>query len=796
MGDSSPSLLPQPAVPVPIQPMSGGGATDSLLPQPAVAVPVTPMSGGGPEDSMLPQPAVDTQIIPMSGGGSYPVMKLRGYKPGKIEEDDNILKRDEKSMRVTNSTSYAEHRKEIWGDGFPQTHDASKTANLHHVIKTDEPIRIFYIYDFARFLKVLKILQKDEESENIYILFNKTNSPDEFSKIYKKFIDFIKTSDIEAFFLYDKSQSINTLSWDLTKERRAQEEIIFAEPTSIGIEFKKGDKTKQFIFITNTTPPEEIKDFIGLTSAETVEHLDFQKARGWEEVVPKLNDNTIYSVQDRKRDYFNANFIEITYSEKPLDAPGPAAAPVQGVEPTTTITPTPPSKAPTAPQAPIVKPGVQQYIVQKKNTVPLKIGSIEFELRKPTAETQAAWDKGEFDENETKFFTELGFNQKLIATPRGTALAAKRGNFLKSLTISSCFKQNQFLVKHECESAQDFLQELLEVRQIQRLEEMRESLASVQNYAIQIRKSREEKAAAAAAKAAADAAVAADAADAAVAATSTSTVAVTTKQESKEEKARKEETNTLLDTLISSIIERTKLNPSPKLDYDLSIDLHISLLVDWKVLNLVIGSLPEYTKLKEEPNLTMINWKLIHDDYSILTGGSAAYYAENIKEKYDVINDVVWLDALEDIGTNTEKIYKEALASYTLILDDYNTSVRAFQANKGNKDLSKKLTVKKKIFKPSQKIFLSALEMASLILGKPPIKAVTFYVKVFNKAIDKALAAKREGDTVTEDSEIKRARETRNIVRKIASKAAADSSISAADKVSIAKGLTEVNTLP
>jgi hypothetical protein len=198
----------------------------------------------------------------------------------------------------------------------------------------------------------------------------------------------------------------------------------------------------------------------------------------------------------------------------------------------------------------------------------------------------------------------------------------------------------------------------------------------------------------------------------------------------------------------------------------------------------------------EEPNLTMINWKLIHDDYSILTGGSAAYYAKDIKEKYDVINDVVWLDALEDIGTNTEKIYKEALASYTLILDDYNTSVRAFQANKGNKDLSKKLTVKKKIFKPSQKIFLSALEMASLILGKPPIKAVTFYVKVFNKAIDKALAAKREGDTVTEDSEIKRARETRNIVRKIASKAAADSSISAADKVSIAKGLTEVNTLP
>lgn len=787
MGDSDPSLLPQPAQPVPIQPMSGGGATDSILPQPAV--PVAPMSGGGPEDSVLPQPAVAAPIIPMSGGGSYPVMKLRGYKPGKLEEDDQKLKKEEKSMRVQNSTSYKNRRQEIWGDGFPETHDASKIAKLHHVIKTDEPIRIFYVYDFSRFLKILTILRKDEESENIYILFNKTNSPEEFSKVYKKFIDFVKDSETQAFFLYDKSQTINTLNWDLTKERRAQEEIFFAEPTSVSIEFKKDNKPMQLIFTAYPTPPDEVKDnFIGLTSAEITKHLDFQKAKGWEEVVPRLEENTLYSVDDTKRVYFNANLIEITYSDKPLDEPGPATAPVQGVEPTTS---TPDVKSPptTPVQASVVKPVVQQYIVQKKNTVPLKIGSVDFELRKPTTETQAAWDKSEFNENESKFFTELGFNEKLVATPRGAALAAKKGNFLKSLTISSCFKQNQFLVKHECESAQDFLQELLEVRQIQRLEQMRESLGSVQNYAIQIRKSREEKAAAAA-KAAEAAKAAAATATAAVAA-----VISAAKQESKEEKARREETEALVDSLVSSIREKNKLNITPKLDYDLFVDLHISLLVDWKVLNLIINLPPEYTKLKEEPNLSMINWKLINDDYSILTGGSAAYYAEDIKNKFDVINDAVWLDTLEDIGTNTEKIYKEALASYTLIMDDFKKSKRAHLANESNKNLYKTFTEKEKIFKPSKKIFIPALTMASLILGKPPIKAVAFYVKVFNKALDKALKASDDNDTVTEDSEIKRARETRNIVRKIAAKAAADSSVSAADKASITKGLTEVNTL-
>ena len=787
MGDSDPSLLPQPAQQVPIQRMSGGGDTGSLLPRPPVDVPVIPMSGGGPEDSVLPQPAVATRITPMSGGGSYPVMKLRGYKPGKLEEDDQELKKEEKTMGIDNSLKYKNRRQEIWGDAFPQTYDASKIAKLHYMINTDEPIYIYYVYDFVRFLKILKKLKKKEGSENIFILLNKTNSPDEFSKVYKKFIDFIIVSDIDVFFLYDKSQTINTLIWNPSRERHAQQVFIFAEPTSIGVEFKKGDKPMQLIFTAYPTPPDEVKDnFIGLTSAETTKHLDFQEPKRWEEVVPRLEENKLYSVDDTKRLYFNANFIEIAYSDKPLDEPGPATAPVKGVEPTTS---TPAVKSPptTPVQAPVVKPGVQQYIVQKKNTVPLKIGSVDFELRKPTIDTQAAWDKGEFDENESKFFTELGFNEKLVATPRGAALAAKKGNFLKSLTISSCFKQNQFLVKHECESAQDFLQELLEVRQVQRLEQIRESLGSVQNYAIQIRKSREEKAAAAA--------KVAEAAAAAAAAKQETKEEKARRKESKEEKARREETEALLDSLVSSIKEKNKLNITPELDYDLFVDLHISLLFDWKVLNLIINLAPEYTKLKEEPNLSMINWKLINDDYSILTGGGAAYYAENIKNKFDIINDAVWLDTLEEIGTSTKKIYYEAVASFTLIQNDFRNSKAAYEANTRNKNLYKTFIEKKKIFTPSKKIFMSALEMGSLILGKPPVKAVAFYVKVFNKAINKALKASDDNDTVTEDSEIKRARETRNIVRKIAAKALADADVSAADKASITKGLTEVNTL-
>ena len=795
MGDSSPSLLPQPAQLAPIQPMSGGGPTESLLPRPPVDVPVIPMSGGGPEDSVLPQPAVATRITPMSGGGSYPVMKLRGYKPGKLEEDYQKLKKEEKLMRVQNSTSYKNRRQEIWGDGFPETHDASKIAKLHHVIKTDEPIRIFYVYDFSRFLKILRILRKDEESENIYILLNKTNSPEEFSKVYKKFIDFVKDSETQAFFLYDKSQTINTLNWDLTKERRAQEEIFFAEPTSVGIEFKKGDKPMQLIFTAYPTPPNEVKDnFIGLTSAETTKHLDFQKAKDWEEVVPRLEENTLYSVNDTKRVYFNANLIEIAYSDKPLDEPGPATAPVKGVEPTTS---TPAVKSPpTTPvqaQAPVVKPGVQQYIVQKKNTVPLKIGSVDFELRKPTIDTQAAWDKGEFDENESKFFTELGFNEKLVATPRGAALAAKKGNFLKSLTISSCFKQNQFLVKHECESAQDFLQELLEVRQIQRLEQMRESLGSVQNYAIQIRKSREEKAAAAA-----KAAEAAEAAKAAAA-----TVAVTTKQETKEEKARREETEALLDSLVSSIKEKNKLNITPRFEYGLFIDIYISFKIDSRLVGLT-GSNSEYAKVKIEPDLSTVNWKTIQEDYIIIVGGGASYYAANIKEKYDVIKNVVWLDKLEDIVVASIKVTAEANASYQLLAKDYNKSVKDYnklvddlRTNKSlykiYKEKKNLIKEKKKLYKSYQKIFIVAFEMANLIVGQPPLKAVKFYKETFDSALTKMYNARKNGDTITQAAEYKHAEETRDLIRRIGDNAETDSTVSVADKAEI-KAI--VKTLP
>jgi hypothetical protein len=46
-GDPNVSLLPQPANPVPIEPMRGGGTENiSLLPQPSIPVPIEPMKGG------------------------------------------------------------------------------------------------------------------------------------------------------------------------------------------------------------------------------------------------------------------------------------------------------------------------------------------------------------------------------------------------------------------------------------------------------------------------------------------------------------------------------------------------------------------------------------------------------------------------------------------------------------------------------------------------------------------------------------------------------------------------------
>jgi len=478
---------------VPITPMMGGG-----------------MIGGGPQDSLLPQPAVPALIQPVSGGGIqtggalYPTLTLKSLKQVQIVQEQPTL------LTVAILDAYSDNRKAIWGT-VPATFDESRNKLFHYEITTKEPVKIFYIYSWDNFLRFIKTISNDQVKKNkfIYIFVSKLDNITLFSLIFKKYIKFVTETSADVFFLYDRTGSKNQIVWDPKhREDRAEKKFLFLEPASISIPFMKNGKQENFLISPLTVPPSEVpKDFIGLTPKDTGGSLikfdiqdDFYKPKS----LFNLSPDTFYSIDAPKnavntKEYLRRKYILFTFEDTD---PEPIVAPSTPVvtAPTPVVTPPTPVVTPVVAPTPAPLPlKPDPYVLKLKGTVAVRIGITVFEIRKPTLAIQKEWDEGTFSESENGLFADIGITQKFIDSAKGPtpltelqtrkeSLLKKRSEFLSRLVMNRCFKEQNLLLAYECEPVREFLQELYELLQIDRANLFRKTFSGIAPAIVSLQK--------------------------------------------------------------------------------------------------------------------------------------------------------------------------------------------------------------------------------------------------------------------------------------------------------------------
>ncbi len=502
VGNPDISLLPQPSVPTPIEPMRGGGSEDvSLLPQPAAPAPIQPMRGGfqnqAPENvSLLPQPATPAPIVAMKGGGDkIPTLELVEFRRQFPIAD---LKTLEVQLKVKEHiTPYVDNlRRSLWGTQFPSSFDDSLKTFKTYTLDNSKPTVLFFIRDFSTFHLAEKNI-RGQISKNVqsrFVFINTIKDKAEFSRCYKRFIAFVSKPEYRAnliFFLFDKTK----LSIEFTKEEApSKAKFLFLEPDALDFSYTEAGVAKHFLMLPDKTIPSEIKDnYIAMTPVEMPDaKLVLPKKKEGEKekeplLVSSLKDKGLYSIDSKGKDtYFDSYYLYIRYKDIPTKAPPPPVTPPKPAE----STPPPPPKP-------------LEYIIKKKETEDFDLGGVVYQIRKATVATQTEWEEGTFTPSEQALFTSLGLTDdffKKNPSPEKDKLKAGRGKFLMSLIMSSCFKDMKYLLKSECEFVRDYLQSLLEIRQMERLRAISEILGTFEDTAFTVVRAPGSAAAAAAGK--------------------------------------------------------------------------------------------------------------------------------------------------------------------------------------------------------------------------------------------------------------------------------------------------------
>jgi hypothetical protein len=486
VGNPDISLLPQPTVPAPIEPMRGGGTEDvSLLPQPAVAAPIQPMRGGSgmgaPENvSLLPQPATPVPIVPMKGGGDkIPTLELVEFRRQLPLGD---LKDLEIQLKVKEHMNpYVENlRRSLWGKQFPTSFDDSLKTFKSYTMDNAKPTVLFFIRDFATFNLAEKNIrtQMSKNVQSRFVFINTIKEKAEFSRCYKRFIAFVAKPEYRAntiFFLFDKTK----LGIEWTKEEApSKAKFLFLEPDALDFTYTEAGVAKHLLVLPNKTVPDEFKDnYIVITSAEIPENkLILPKKKIGEKekepfLVNTLKDKGVFSIDTKgKEAYFDSYYLSIRYKDLPTAAVVPP--PAKPLEPV----PTPPPKP-------------AEYIIKKKETEDFDLGGTVYQIRKATVSTQTEWEEGSFTESEQALFKSLGLTDEFFAkdpSPEKEKLKAGRAKLLMALVMSSCFKDTKYLLHSECEFVRDYLQSLLEIRQMERLRAVSEILGTFEEAAISV----------------------------------------------------------------------------------------------------------------------------------------------------------------------------------------------------------------------------------------------------------------------------------------------------------------------
>jgi hypothetical protein len=465
----------------------------SLLPQPSVPTPIMAMRGGGQENvSLLPQPDVPTVIQPMRGGGVLvPVFKLVQFNR---TQNNYSVPRMEKPIL----NAYGEVRRKMWGEKFPNNFKESLEAKHNLFLPSNSPLMIFFVYSFKHFTFILKSIEKLDQNQTI-IFIAKTTEKFEAAYIYKYLISQAKQKP-NRYFLFEKNQDLNKIAW--TNELNARgvgSNFLYLEPTSVTIQYTVGEKKLNIILSSSSFwTPELNEQSIALVGREEGTQLLEMAAKGIKKIIiPTLKTGQIYSIDTSKNpEFWNSEFLELKIEEVDLPAlPTAAAGPK---EPTaTTATATAVTTAAAEQQVEKAKdtttkvpePVVVEYIITRKDTIPIQIGSETFEIRKAKEKVLKSWEESKFSESETAFLSTIGLTPKFFkenVTDRKTAFLKKIPAFMKSLVISRCFKDMNLLLRRECELAREFSQELYELKQIDRLSKLSVALKGMREFDVKL----------------------------------------------------------------------------------------------------------------------------------------------------------------------------------------------------------------------------------------------------------------------------------------------------------------------
>jgi len=483
VGNPDISLLPQPSVPTPIEPMRGGGAEDvSLLPQPAAPTPIEPMRGGfsspAPENvSLLPQPAVPAPILAMKGGGDkIPTLELVEFRR-QFPLDD--LKTLEVQLKVKeHMVPYIDNlRRSLWGAEFPKSFDDSLKTFKVYSMDNARPTVVFFVRDFITYNLAEKNIrtQVSRNVQNRFVFISTISEKTEFSRCYKRFISFVSKPEYRAnsiFFLFDKTKY--GIEW-LKDESPAKAKFLFLEPDGLDFTYTEAGVSKHLLLLPTKTIPSEFKDnYIVVTSTQSPDNKLIlpKKKEGEKEKAPflinTLKDKGIFSIDTKGKDtYFDSYYMSIRYKDVP----------------TTTESPPPKTQTNTIPPPP---PKPAEYILKKKDTEDFDLAGTIYQIRKATVATQTEWEEGTFIESEQALFNSLGLTDNFFTThpsPEKEKLKAGRAKLLLSLTLSMCFKDTQYLLRSECEFVRDYLQSLLEIRQMERLRGVADILGTFEDAA-------------------------------------------------------------------------------------------------------------------------------------------------------------------------------------------------------------------------------------------------------------------------------------------------------------------------
>jgi hypothetical protein len=497
-GDPNVSLLPQPANPVPIEPMRGGGTENvSLLPQPTIPVPIEPMKGGALQGTLQ-------KFI-----FSPKAAKLQPYLEKTFKYKENVDK-------------YITTRQTLWGDeksdyDFFETVDKQilpKIANLKNKgkveqiakLSTGENTYVFIVTKPEQLTKILYFIRQDIQAQskndiyNNYILIDGTDNRkvNNFSLVFKNIIEFIyqygsdkpEEERQNIFFLYNKQgKSLFLTGRELSgsKARKAAfEYLINLEPTFVQIPFKKGTEEYSIIFTALNKKPDgnDENTIVITTSKEQDTKLDLGKEK---KLLSDLGKNTIYAINpgDYESQYLYVSFEDAENVNVNVQPPPPAAV---VPPPAAAVVPPPAAVIPSPP--PRKSPPIE-YVLSGKEEVKINLGGAAFTVRNATEETLKEWKENIFSDSEQKLFEEIGIDSHFLTenqTARKKEFLEKRGNFLKSLVLSNCFLDTQFLLRRECETSRDFLAELYELKHIDRIKAITTAFGDVFDIALRIQK--------------------------------------------------------------------------------------------------------------------------------------------------------------------------------------------------------------------------------------------------------------------------------------------------------------------